>query len=117
LKYLFQPAPSPRQALWRRFSPPGKGTLPPPAFVIGRQQGVDDQRGGEMNRFVVDGLAGDTGALGHPLQVVPGNGGQADIGQGTPQDAHDPRSESLGTCGKVFQTVGVAIPPTIREVA
>jgi transposase len=26
------------------------------------------------------------------------------------------RSESLGTCGKVFQAVGVAIPPTIREV-
>jgi transposase len=25
------------------------------------------------------------------------------------------RSESLGTCGKVFQAVGVAIPPTIRE--
>jgi transposase len=27
------------------------------------------------------------------------------------------RSESLGTCSKVFQAVGVAIPPTIREVA
>jgi transposase len=27
------------------------------------------------------------------------------------------RSECLGTCGKVFQAVGVAIPPTIREVA
>lgn len=26
------------------------------------------------------------------------------------------RSECLGTCGKVFQSVGVAIPPTIREV-
>jgi transposase len=26
------------------------------------------------------------------------------------------RSECLGTCGKVFQAVGVAIPPTIREV-
>jgi transposase len=26
------------------------------------------------------------------------------------------RSESLGTCSKVFQAVGVAIPPTIREV-
>lgn len=26
------------------------------------------------------------------------------------------RTESLGTCGKVFQAVGVAIPPTIREV-
>jgi len=25
------------------------------------------------------------------------------------------RSESLGTCGKVFQAVGVALPPTIRE--
>jgi len=25
------------------------------------------------------------------------------------------RSQCLGTCGKVFQTVGVAIPPTIRE--
>jgi hypothetical protein len=27
------------------------------------------------------------------------------------------RSECLGTCGKIFQAVGVAIPPTIREVA
>ena len=27
------------------------------------------------------------------------------------------RSECLGTCGKVFQAVGVAVPPTIREVA
>jgi transposase len=27
------------------------------------------------------------------------------------------RSECLGICGKVFQAVGVAIPPTIREVA
>ena len=27
------------------------------------------------------------------------------------------RSECLGTCGKVFQAVGVAIPPTIREGA
>jgi transposase len=27
------------------------------------------------------------------------------------------RSECLGTCGKVFQAVGVAIPPVIREVA
>jgi hypothetical protein len=27
------------------------------------------------------------------------------------------RSECLGTCGKVFQAAGVAIPPTIREVA
>ena len=27
------------------------------------------------------------------------------------------RSECHGTCGKVFQAVGVAIPPTIREVA
>lgn len=26
------------------------------------------------------------------------------------------RSECLGTCGKVFQAVGVAIPPTIREL-
>ena len=26
------------------------------------------------------------------------------------------RSECLGTCGKVFQSVGVAIPPTIREM-
>ena len=27
------------------------------------------------------------------------------------------RSECHGTCGKVFQAIGVAIPPTIREVA
>jgi len=27
------------------------------------------------------------------------------------------RSECLGTCGKVFQWVGIAIPPVIREVA
>ncbi len=27
------------------------------------------------------------------------------------------RSECLGTYGKVFQAVGVAIPSTIREVA
>jgi hypothetical protein len=26
------------------------------------------------------------------------------------------RSECLGTCGKVFQAAGVAIPPTIREL-
>ena len=26
------------------------------------------------------------------------------------------RTECLGTCGKVFQAVGVAIPPNIREV-
>ena len=26
------------------------------------------------------------------------------------------RTESVGVCGKVFQAVGVAIPPTIREV-
>ena len=26
------------------------------------------------------------------------------------------RSQCLGTCGKVFQAVGVAVPPTIREV-
>lgn len=26
------------------------------------------------------------------------------------------RSETMGTCGKVFQSVGVAIPPTIREL-
>ena len=26
------------------------------------------------------------------------------------------RSECLGTCGKIFQAVGVAIPSTIREV-
>ena len=26
------------------------------------------------------------------------------------------RSECKGTCGKVFQAVGVAIPPTIREI-
>jgi len=27
------------------------------------------------------------------------------------------RSECLGTCGKIFQAVGVAIPPTIRKMA
>lgn len=27
------------------------------------------------------------------------------------------RSESRGTCGKVFQAVGLAMPPTIREVS
>jgi phenylalanyl-tRNA synthetase alpha subunit len=27
------------------------------------------------------------------------------------------RSECLGTCGKIFQAVGVAVPSTIREVA
>lgn len=26
------------------------------------------------------------------------------------------RSQCLGTCGKVFQSVGVAVPPTIREI-
>ena len=26
------------------------------------------------------------------------------------------RTECLGTCGKLFQAVGVAIPPTIREL-
>ena len=26
------------------------------------------------------------------------------------------RTECLGTCGKVFKAVGVAIPPTIREL-
>jgi transposase len=26
------------------------------------------------------------------------------------------RSECLGTCGKIFQAVGVALPPTIREI-
>lgn len=26
------------------------------------------------------------------------------------------RSQCLGTCGKTFQSVGVAIPPTIREI-
>jgi len=26
------------------------------------------------------------------------------------------RSECQGTCGKVFQTVGVAVPPSIREL-
>lgn len=26
------------------------------------------------------------------------------------------RSQSIGTCGKIFQTVGVALPPTIREL-
>ena len=27
------------------------------------------------------------------------------------------RTECIGTCGKIFQSVGVAIPPTIREVS
>jgi hypothetical protein len=27
------------------------------------------------------------------------------------------RSEAQGTCGKVFQTVGVALPPTVRQVS
>jgi transposase len=27
------------------------------------------------------------------------------------------RTECLGTCGKIFQSIGVAIPPTIREVS
>jgi transposase len=27
------------------------------------------------------------------------------------------RSQCLGTCGKVFQSVGVAVPPTIRELS
>ena len=26
------------------------------------------------------------------------------------------RSQCLGVCGKVFQAVGVAMPPTIREL-
>lgn len=26
------------------------------------------------------------------------------------------RSQCVGTCGKVFQAVGVAVPPTIREL-
>ncbi len=26
------------------------------------------------------------------------------------------RSECLGTCGRVFQAVGVAVPPTIKEI-
>jgi len=26
------------------------------------------------------------------------------------------RSECVGACGKVFQAVGVALPPTIREI-
>ncbi|MCX7635551.1 MAG: hypothetical protein N2Z74_07395 [Syntrophales bacterium] len=26
------------------------------------------------------------------------------------------RTEFVGTCGKVFQAVGVAVPPTIREL-
>jgi len=26
------------------------------------------------------------------------------------------RSECLGSCGKIFQTIGVALPPTIREI-
>ena len=27
------------------------------------------------------------------------------------------RTECVGTCGKVFQAIGAAIPPTIREVS
>ena len=27
------------------------------------------------------------------------------------------RTQSKGTCGKVFQAVGVAVPPTMREIA
>ena len=27
------------------------------------------------------------------------------------------RSEAQGTCGKVFQTVGVALPPTVQQVS
>ena len=27
------------------------------------------------------------------------------------------RSECIGTCGKVFQAVGIAMPPTIREIS
>lgn len=27
------------------------------------------------------------------------------------------RTECKGVCGKVFQSVGVAIPPTIREIS
>jgi hypothetical protein len=27
------------------------------------------------------------------------------------------RSEAQGTCGKVFQAVGVALPPTVQQVA
>jgi len=27
------------------------------------------------------------------------------------------RTECKGTCGKVFQSVGIAIPPTIREIS
>jgi hypothetical protein len=26
------------------------------------------------------------------------------------------RSESQGTCGKVFQAVGVALPPTVQQI-
>ena len=26
------------------------------------------------------------------------------------------RSECIGTCGKIFQALGVALPPTIREI-
>ena len=26
------------------------------------------------------------------------------------------RSEAQGTCGKVFQAVGVALPPTVRQI-
>ena len=26
------------------------------------------------------------------------------------------RSEAQGTCGRVFQTVGVAMPPTVRQI-
>jgi len=27
------------------------------------------------------------------------------------------RTECIGTCGKIFQAIGVAIPPTVREIA
>jgi hypothetical protein len=27
------------------------------------------------------------------------------------------RSEAQGTCGKVFQTVGAALPPTVQQIA
>lgn len=27
------------------------------------------------------------------------------------------RTECIGTCSKIFQSIGVAIPPTIREVS
>jgi hypothetical protein len=37
--------------------------------------------------------------------VVEGNGKRLAI-----------RSQCLGTCGKTFQAVGRAIPPTIREI-